>query len=232
MDYPEIVVFDMEGTLFKKIFEDEDGHRATSAWTLIAEHLGGEAQKREEESKQKWENGEYASYIEWVEEIVTVHQEHNLEKDYFDSLIQSVPYRNGITQLFTELHEHDVITAIITGGFKSQAKRIQKDHGVNHAYAACEYYWDENGKMNGYNLLPSDGTGKQEFTEKLLEIYDVSKDDVAFVGDGENDVHAAKFVDGPTISINGHSELQKIADSNLNAEDGQDLTTVLSQLQI
>ena len=60
----KLIFFDVEGTLFKKVYKDSQGNTAPSAWTLLAEHLGPKAHKEEEDTKVKWTKGEYAGYVE------------------------------------------------------------------------------------------------------------------------------------------------------------------------
>ena len=62
---PKFVFFDMEGTIFKSVAKDSKGNTAPSAWTLLAKHLGKEALKEEEETKEKWNDGGYKGYVEW-----------------------------------------------------------------------------------------------------------------------------------------------------------------------
>lgn len=220
MERPELVVFDMEGTLFKKVFKDEEGHTATSAWTLLAHHLGEDALAEEEATKQKWENGEYASYIAWVEDTIRIHQKYGLDRTYFEQLIKSVEYRDGVADVFAALNDAGVRTAVVTGGFKAQAERVQRDFGVNHILAACEYYWADDGTMDGYNILPSDHQGKQAFVDQLLDTYGITRDDVAFVGDGANDVPIAMYAGGPTLAIDGAEELRDVADASISTDNG------------
>ena len=43
-----LIIFDMEGTIFKKVIKKSRGETAPSAWTLIARHLGKDAFDEEE----------------------------------------------------------------------------------------------------------------------------------------------------------------------------------------
>ena len=74
----------MEGTIFKKTYKDSKGNTAPSAWTLIAEHLGPEALKEEDETKDKWNQGKYSGYVEWMEDTIRVHKKYKLTKDFFE----------------------------------------------------------------------------------------------------------------------------------------------------
>lgn len=226
----KLIFFDMEGTIFKKVIEFSKGNTCPSAWTLLAQHLGEKALKEEEETKDKWNNGEYSGYVEWMEDTIKIHKKYNLKKDFFDKVMNSAEYHNGVKETFKELAKRGYKTALISGGFKAQADRAQKDLKINHSFAACEYFWDEKGNLVHYNLLPCDYEGKVNFVKLIMKEHGVSPEECAFVGDGINDVFLAKEV-GIGIAFNGHAELQKVAKHSINQSKGkEDFKEILKYL--
>ncbi|MBR9705938.1 HAD-IB family phosphatase [Candidatus Pacearchaeota archaeon] len=226
----KLIFFDMEGTLFKKIIKFSKGNTTPSAWTLIAKHLGPEALKEEEETKDKWNNNKYAGYVEWMEDTIKIHQKYGLTKNFFDKVMDSVEYHNGVKETFKILNEKGYRTVLVSGGFKANADRAQKDLKIDHSFAACEYFWDEKGKLIHWNLLPCDYEGKYHFIKLIMKEHGRSPDECAFVGDGINDVHLAKEV-GVGISFNGHEELQRVSTHVINQEEGkEDFREILKYL--
>ncbi len=143
-----------------------------------------------------------------MEDTIRVYQKHHLKRDFFESAIQGSEYYPGVREAFRELRGK-YVTSIITGGFKALADRAAVDLKVGHTFAACELFWDENGEIEHWNLLPCDYKGKVDFMKLLMEEHGAKAKDCVFVGDGPNDIHLAKAV-GTSICFNGDSQLEKV----------------------
>ncbi|HLC36606.1 MAG TPA: HAD-IB family phosphatase [archaeon] len=217
----KLIFFDMEGTLFKKTFHDSQGNTSPSAWTLIAKHLGEKAFEEEEKTKEKWSKGEYNGYVEWMEDTIEIHKKYGLKKDFFEEIMQSIEFHEGVKESFKELNKKGLRTALISGGFKSQADRAVKDLKINHAFAACEYYWNEDGSIAHWNLLPCDYEGKLDFMNLIMKEHGLNASECAFVGDGRNDIPFAKAV-GLSIAFNAAKELQEVSTYSINQEKGKE----------
>lgn len=217
----KLVFFDMEGTIFRKVVKAYGGNVAPSAWTLISEHLGSNAAKEEKGTKEKWNHGEYKGYVEWMEATIKIYKKYGLKKDFFEKLMRSIEYHDGVKETFKELKKRGYKTALITGGFKAQADRAQKDLMIDHAFSACEYFWDEKGNLIHWNLLPCDYEGKKDFMHLIMKEHSFKKEECAFVGDGPNDVPLAKEA-GISISFNGIPELQKVCTYSISQPIGKE----------
>jgi len=229
---PKLVFFDMEGTIFQKVVRDSIGNTAPSAWTLIAKKLGPKALAEEEATKAKWNSKGYAGYVEWMEDTIEIHQRYGLTQRFYEGVMAGVDYHPGVEDVFKQLGERNIRTALISGGFKSQANRAQIDLDIDHAFAACEYFWDENGKLVGWNLLPADYEGKVDFMKLIMKEHGLKSNECAFVGDGKNDVHFAKAV-GTSIAFNGAKELQDASTYSVNQPEGkEDFRAILPHLGI
>jgi len=90
-----------------------------------------------------------------------------------------------------------------------------------HSFAAGEYFWGEDGKIIGWNLLPCDYEGKKGFMKLITEEYGLKPEECAFVGDGRNDIPLAKAV-GTSIAFNGAKELQAVCTYSINQEEGKE----------
>jgi len=227
----KLIFFDMEGTLFRKAYKDSKGNTAPSAWSLLAEHLGPEAAKEEDRTKEKWNSGEYAGYVEWMEDTISVHKKYGLTRDFFEKVMAGIDYHPGVVETFDVLRKKGYKTALISGGFKAQADRALKDLKINHAFAACEYLWGDDGELVHWNLLPCDYEGKLDFMNLIMKEHGLTREECAFVGDGRNDVPFAKAVD-LSIAFNGAQELQDVCSHSVNQEEGkEDFRAVLEFLE-
>jgi phosphoserine phosphatase len=226
----ELVFFDMEGTLFHKAVHDVRGNVAPSAWGLLAKQLGPEGQREESETVDKWNSGQYAGYVEWMEETIRIHQKYGVNKTLFDAVMAGIDYHPGVGEVFEELRSRGVRTALISGGFKAQADRALIDLKIDHAFAACEYFWDDDGELLHWNLLPCDYEGKLDFMQLIMKEHGLTAADCGFVGDGRNDIHFAQAVD-LSIAFNGARELQAVCSHAVNQEPGkEDFRAVLEFL--
>jgi len=166
-EIPKIWFFDMEGTILKKEHALDNGKVAPSAWTVLAKELGEECYREEEETKDKWLKGMYRGYLDWMRDTVLIHKKYGLTKEILDKIIDKSDYHIGAHRLFKKLHEHGIITALVTGGFKALADKVQRELKIHHAFSGCEYFFDNDGKLEFFNLLPSDNDGKVSFMRQI-----------------------------------------------------------------
>jgi len=216
-----LIFFDMDGTIFNNGLTDSYGNTAPSTWTILAKHLGKKALKEEEKTKEKWTNKEYKGYLDWMEDTIKIHRKYGLTKDFFYKVINSIPYFNGVKETFFELRKRGIKLCLISGSFKELSERAQRDLKINHAFAACEYFFDERGELVHWNLLPCDYEGKAEFMRLVMEEHGLSHEDCIFVGDGRNDIPLAEFV-GTSIAFNGAKELQAVTTYKINQPKGKE----------
>lgn len=226
----ELVFCDVEGTIFNKALHLDNGKVAPSAWTLLAEALGEEALREEELTKDKWIRGEYSGYIEWMEANINSHQKHGLTKDLFDQVINYYSYYQGVRETFEILHSRGIQTAFISGGFKDLVERAQRDLKIKTAVYACEYFWNKEGRLYHWNLLPYDYEGKLSFMKMAIKDKKIKAENCAFIGDGKNDVILAKEV-GISIAFNAQPELEQVCNHIIRQPKGkEDFKTVLQFL--
>ncbi|UJF22040.1 HAD family hydrolase [Shewanella sp. OMA3-2] len=201
--------FDMEGTLLKKNSHFDNGKVAPSAWTVLAKIISNECYLEEEDSKDKWLNGYYSSYTSWMMDTIRIQMKHGMRKNHLDQVIQTAEFHQGAYELIDYLKNQGIVTVLISGGFKELANIAQVELKIDHAYSACEYFFDSDGKVKHFNLLPTDEEGKLIFMQHLAQEYNVALDECAFIGDGKNDVYLAKAC-GTSIAFNAQSELKAV----------------------
>ena len=223
----KLIFFDMEGVIFEPGFTENHKGVAASIWSVIPPELGEESVKVMAEGKRRWASGEFRNYIEWMEYSLENHRKHGLTKEIFERIINSVRYMPGAVETFEELRKMGYKTAVISGGFKNLANRAIRDLGIDHTFAACEYFFDPtSGRLVHWNLIPCDYAGKVDFMRLMMREYGISPEDCAFVGDGVNDVPIAKEV-GLSIAFNAAQELQEAATHSISQPEGKDLKAIL-----
>lgn len=221
MTIPRIWFFDMEGTLLQKDHKLDNGKVAPSAWTGLAKMLGEECFVEEELTKDRWLNGDYKGYLDWMKDTVLIHQKYEMTSEHLQKVVDSAKFHDGVDELFDWLRSQGVITALITGGFKALADKVQRRLKIDHALSGCEYFFDDQGKIEFFNLLPSDHEGKLSFMRQVLFEHGLSPSDAVFVGDGKNDVFLAEQA-GISIAFNAQKELSDMASYSIEQPKGQE----------
>lgn len=218
----KLIFFDMEGTILERYGRhDLKSNVVPSIWQEIAKHLGEKAWEEEKKGHDLWNKKEFRSFIEWMEYTIQVHKKYNLDKKFFYKILDNTKLQKGAKETFRELRKRGYKTCLISGGFKNQADRVQKELKIDHSFAACEYFFDKNGKLEHWNLLPCDYEGKIDFMNLIIKEYKFKKEQCAFVGDGKNDIHLAKQI-GLSIAFNGHPDLEKICTYSINQPEGKE----------
>ena len=139
----KLIFFDMEGVIFEPGFTENHKGVAASIWSVIPAELGKESVNVSIEGKKRWASGKFKNYIEWMEYSIENPKKHGLTKEIFERIINSVRYMPGAIEAFQELRKKGYRTAVISGGFKNIANRAIRDLGIDHTFAACEYFFDQ-----------------------------------------------------------------------------------------
>jgi len=148
----------------------------------------------------------------------------------------SVEEMPGAREAIDLFHQHGAITAIVTGGFKELADRIQRRYKIHHALAGCEYFFHPvTRRLDHWNLLPADYKGKTYFIKAILREYNISRKDCAFIGDAKNDVSVAREV-GISIAFNAQPELKEVCtyviDQNQGNEDFIEVANCFKNIEL
>jgi phosphoserine phosphatase len=209
----QLFFLDMEGTLYaKQHIQHRAGepHYHHSLWARLMYELGPGALAEDAQTILKWEAGLYTSYIAWCDESVRILQKHGLTRQRFEDIVTTIAYNPGVKETIQALHQRHIKTAIISGGFMTQARQAQMELKITHAYAAIDLLWETSGQLVHWNILPSDYAGKVDFVKLLRREYGLSRDACGFVGDGKNDVLIAQEV-GTSFAYQAHPELRVAA---------------------
>lgn len=209
-----LLVFDVEGTLFETNVKLPGVSLTSTIWQALAAALGSTAVEAEVETHRRWERGEYASYLDWMKATIDIHQEQGLTRALFDDIIGSAPYIEGVDEVMSSLDRTVYEPVLISGGFRDLAVRAQRDFAIHHSFAACDYLFNEDGVLAGYNLLPCDFSGKIRFINLMLAEYRLPKHAWLFVGDGANDTAIAE--EAPfSVGYRPHPTLAEVVDTSI-----------------
>jgi phosphoserine phosphatase len=219
-----LLVLDVEGTLFESTVRLPGVGLDSTMWQGIASILGEQAERDEIETHRVWDSGGYANYIEWMTATIQMHLRHGLTRPIFNAVIERAQYHPHVVDILRAIDRSRFEFVIVSGGFRELARRAQTDLAVRHAFAACEYIFDSEDRLVGYNLLPCDFSGKLDFVRLLLREYGLNDQDWVFIGHGGNDVAIAR--EAPfSIGFRPHPELARAVDVSI--DDYRELPAVL-----
>lgn len=231
------VVFDMEGTLFKKSYRLMKNKTFPSAWAVLCAKckpkdlaVAEDAANRERYYREEHIPGKYP-YSQWVIDTIKIHQKYGMSRRQFYNVINSVEYFDGVTETFETLKEWGVTIAVISGGLKALIDRVAVDHKIEHCFAAAEYFWNRDGTIKHWNVQPTDFVHKRTLLEILCHDLGVKPSECAFVGDGINDCDIARYC-GMSIGFYPHKALKEAATVTVDQDAGkEDLRAVLEHLK-
>ncbi len=161
-----MVVFDLDGTLTP----------IDSLWRYLHDSFG--TWDRAKVAEQKYRLGEI-SYKTWAERDARYWAGAPLTQ--MKSILEEIPYREGVREVFKELRKREVKTVILSAGLSLLAEKAAKELGADLSIA--NELRTENGCLTGEVVVKVAVTGKQEIIERLASQMNVPLQDVALVGD-------------------------------------------------
>src|SRR3989344_2564606 len=185
----KLICFDMDGVIFQP----------RNFWLELHKVFG-----TLEEGKKLTEKYLHTDYDKLVQEVVARLWKGKDAQAYYQ-LVKSIPYMEGVKELFKEIKKEDWITAVITSGSIDLARRAQHELGIDHLFANELVIKD--GKVSGEFIGPI-GAGTKEkikIIQHLCEDLKVTLEEVAYIGDSKVDSGAFSIV-GKSIAFNSDSE--------------------------
>ncbi len=161
-----MVVFDLDGTLTP----------VDSLWRYLHDAFGTWDQAKS--AAQKYRKGEI-SYKTWAER--DAHYWAGTPLSQMKSILEKIPYREGVREVFNELRNRKVKTVILSAGLSILAEKAAKDLGADLSLA--NELCTDNGRLTGEVVVNVAVNNKQEIIERLASRLNVLLQDVALVGD-------------------------------------------------
>ncbi len=207
----ELVVFDMDGTLFK----------GANFWLDMHKSYGNmeEAFKYFQENKNR-------SYNDVFKEMSAFFW-HNVDAALYLELVKNREYHETIKNLAKNLKQHGYKTALVSSGPYDLAARAQRELDIDFI-RANRLKIAKNGCFTGDTEVQVDDANKYLAVLDIMNHLGLTNEAVATIGDSGNDIAIAERV-ALTFTINSSSdELSNIADYNLTSSDGRKILRTLN----
>jgi phosphoserine phosphatase len=161
-----MVVFDLDGTLTP----------VDSLWRYLHDAFGTWDQARD--AAEKYRRGEI-SYKTWAERDARYWAGAPLTQ--MKRILEEIPYREGVREVFNELRKRDVKTVILSAGLSILAEKAAKELGAD--FSIANELRTDKGRLTGEVIVNVAVNRKQEIIERLASRLNVPLQDVALVGD-------------------------------------------------
>jgi phosphoserine phosphatase len=210
-----LVIFDLDGTL---VTLDK------SVWQLLHDSLGTDPQERQATLK-KARQGEI-TYDEWFHHDLVMLREAGATQSDVERVLADLKVVEGALDLLAQLRRGGARVAVISGGVKMTLGLALPNEVFDEVFIN-EIHYDDEGRISGGRSTPYDGAGKARGLEVLAERWNLTPSQIAFVGDGSNDVEIAQLA-GYSIAWGDSAAVLKEASNHV--VPGPDLRALLPLL--
>ena len=183
-----LVVFDLDGTLTTH----------NSSWWRLHEVF--DTHQEGGRSYDDYFAGKI-SYNEWAELDAGLWKGRSLSE--VQRIVDETELMPGAVEAVTSLKSHGIKVAILSGGIDILAEQIAERVGIE--YVLVNKIAHENGIITGDVEVLVGWGGKAKEIEQISREFDIPLSEIAFVGDGKNDIPAFSVV-GLSIAINPETE--------------------------
>ena len=200
----KLIIFDLENVLFDKYEVEYNGKKVRlNCWDTLFYELN--AYEKALELRKLWEEGILQDYFVWSNETCKYFKELKLTRKKLREVINKMPLTKNVKESLNELKRRGYKLATITGSLEELALRAKRILGLDWVKAHCKLYFNRNGFLKDWDLLPTDFYDKVECAKKIARKEKIGLNQCAYVGDGENDVFIMAEV-GLSIAFAPESE--------------------------
>ncbi len=202
-----LVVFDSDGTLtvhnssWWRLHEVFDTHEAGAKY--YDDYFAGKI-----------------TYNEWAELDAALWKGRTLDEVL--KIVDETEIMPGAIETVRKLKEQGIKVAVLSGGIDILAERIAKKVGID--YVLVNKIHHENGLITGGVDVLVGWAGKDKEIEQISNDFGIPLTEIAFVGDGKNDIPVFPVV---SIGIAFNPETEEVADAASIVIREQDLTKIL-----
>jgi len=164
------VIFDLDGTI---TYEDY--------WHKLHEELGTSTYSKT--VTERYQNGSL-SFKEWTTLEVQAWSETPVHK--IQTILDSIPYRTGARETFTQLHNSKIRTVIVSAGLSLIADRAARQLGCELAMA--NKLEINNGKLSGKVEINVTIDNKKEVIKQIASNLRIPLKAIALIGDSAADL--------------------------------------------
>ena len=190
MSQIKLVVFDMDGTIIEP----------RSSWAMIHDHFGTD----NSEMLQMYIDHKISDK-EFVKADIALwnsKSDRPVNEEYINSILDKAKPRKGAEELIRNLHEENIKTLILSGGIQYLADKWAKKWNMDDALAN-DLIDDSEGNLTA--IIKSSGHNKGPVMEGMIEKYNLSKNEIAAVGDTVVDIPTFERA-GLSVAVNTDDE--------------------------
>ncbi len=202
-----LVVFDLDGTLTTH----------NSSWWRLHEVFGTHEQGG------KYYDEYFAgkiSYQEWAELDAGLWKGRSLSE--VQRIVDETALMPGAVEVISELRKNGVHVAVLSGGIDILAQQIADRVGID--YVLVNRIGHADGIITGEVEVLVGWGGKAKEIEQISRDFDIPLSEIAFVGDGKNDIPVFSVV---ALSIAFNPETEEVAEAASIVIREQNLTKIL-----
>lgn len=190
MSQIKLVVFDMDGTIIEP----------RSSWAMIHDHFGTDnSEMLQMYIEHKISDKEFVKA-----DIALWNSKSNrpVNEEYINSILDKAKPRKGAEELISSLHEENIKTIILSGGIQYLADKWAKKWNMDDALAN-DLIDDSEGNLTA--VIKSSGHNKGPVMEGMIEKYNLSKNEIAAIGDTVVDIPTFERA-GLSVAVNTEDE--------------------------
>ena len=190
MSQIKLVVFDMDGTIIEP----------RSSWAMIHEHFGTD----NTEMLQLYIDHKISDkeFVKADIQLWNSKSDKPVDEKYINSILDKAKPRKGAEELIANLHKANVKTIILSGGIQFLADKWARKWNMDGALAN-ELIDDKNGNLTA--IIKSSGHNKGPVMEKMIEKYNLKKNEIAAIGDTMVDIPTFERA-GLSVAVNTEDE--------------------------
>ncbi len=203
--YP-LVVFDLDGTLVDQ---------PEPIWKTLHERFGSDPDRRKATIRAALA-GEI-TYAQWFATDLEMLGDAGATRDAFEQVIDAIHPTPGAIELVADLRTAGANVALVSGGLDMIRRRVLPTVEFD-AIHINHIHFSPGGAISGGTPTAYDRNHKVAGIQALTQRFGVPIERTAFIGDGSNDVHAARAV-GFAIAWgpHAHTELVEVSDHHIVA---------------
>ena len=190
MSQIKLVVFDMDGTIIEP----------KSSWAMIHDHFGTDnSEMLQMYIEHKISDKEFvkADIALW-----NSRSDRPVNEKYINSILDKAKPIKGAEELITSLHKENIKTIILSGGIQYLADKWAKKWNMDDALAN-DLIDDSEGNLTA--VIKSSGHNKGPVMEGMIEKYNLSKNEIAAIGDTVVDIPTFERA-GLSVAVNTDDE--------------------------
>ena len=171
-----------------------------SSWAMIHEHFGTD----NTEMLQLYIDHKISDkeFVKADIQLWNSKSDKPVDEKYINSILDKAKPRKGAEELITNLHKANVKTIILSGGIQFLADKWARKWNMDGALAN-ELIDDKNGNLTA--IIKSSGHNKGPVMEKMIEKYNLKKNEIAAIGDTMVDIPTFERA-GLSVAVNTEDE--------------------------